>query len=203
LLLDVAADEFRCHGYKGAVLKEIASKAGILPGSLYHYFRSKEDLLTQVHHASFTELNLAVDAALKGLTDPTERLRAACRKHLELLLSGNPLSRFAGVRLFVPTDGPLNARMIGDRDAYEKRFRRLVTAVPLPPRVDPSLLRLGLLGALNWSQVWYKPGQKSPGAIADELVGIFIGAAHERPGEAAARPATDGRARAKRSSARR
>jgi AcrR family transcriptional regulator len=177
VLLTVAADEFSQHGYKGAALKKIAERAGLLPGSMYHYFKSKQDLLEQVHHASFQELNARVDAALENIDDPSERLRAACRAHLELLLSGSSLSGFVRVRLFIPVGSTLSAKMVRDRKAYERRFRKLVEAAPAPPGADPTILRLGLLGAINWSQVWYRPGRFTPEAIADQLVQIFTGTA--------------------------
>ena len=60
-LIVIAAQTFSRHGYKGATLKEIAEIAGILPGSVYHYFRSKQALFTEVHHEGFAELNAAVD----------------------------------------------------------------------------------------------------------------------------------------------
>src|ERR1039458_9909483 len=52
-LLVAAAQAFYRHGYKGATLKGIAEAGGILPGSIYHYFRSKEDLYVQVHDEGF------------------------------------------------------------------------------------------------------------------------------------------------------
>jgi len=174
LLLTVAADQFSRHGYRGAALKVIAEHAGILPGSMYHYFKSKQDLFEQVHHAAFQELTARVDAALARSADPVERLRAACRAHLQLLLSGSALSGFARIRLFTPPGSALNARMMRDRRAYEARFAGLVDAVA-PPGSDRTLLRLGLLGAINWTQVWYRPGRLTPDAIADELVRMFLG----------------------------
>jgi AcrR family transcriptional regulator len=173
LLLHAAAREFLAHGYKGASLKEIGERAGLLPGSLYHYFRSKEDLLTQVHHAGFVQLNEALDEALAGREDPLDRFRSACRAHVELLVSGNALAAFTGTTLYVPDSRSLKKQMRRDRKEYEERFRRLIDALPLGPGVDRSLLRLGLFGALNWTRIWYRPGRREPSEIADEFVRIF------------------------------
>jgi hypothetical protein len=59
------------------------------------------------------------------------------------------------------------------RDAYERLFADLIAALPLAPDVDRSGLRLMLLGALNWSQSWYRPGGDSPAAIARRFVGLL------------------------------
>ena len=49
-------------------------------------------------------------------------------------------------------------------------FRQLITALPLPPDADKSLLRLTLLGAINWTRIWYRPGKRTPAQIAHHLV---------------------------------
>ena len=70
-------------------------------------------------------------------------------------------------------DGPvvmLNLNRYRDRDAYEERFRRMIAAAQLPPDVDQTLVRLNLLGALNWTHNWYRSGRKSPKELAHHLV---------------------------------
>lgn len=172
-LLVVAAQAFHRHGYKGATLKEIAEAAGILPGSIYHYFRSKEDLFVQVHDEGFRDINAALDHTLAHVNDPRRRLEAACVTHLTLLVSANALAGFTGSSLFNPDMGMLTKRLIKIRDAYEARFRTMIDALDLPPHIDRTLFRLALLGALNWTQVWYRRGKKSPSDIAHALIQIY------------------------------
>jgi len=172
-LLLVAARAFHRHGYKGATLKEIAEAAGILPGSIYHYFRSKEDLFSQVHDAGFREINTSIDKALAQVQDPRQRLEAACTAHLKVLVSDDALAGFTGSSLFNPDMGMLTGRLIKLRDGYEARFRVLIEAIDLPPHIDRKVFRLALLGALNWTQVWYRRGKKSPAAIARALIDIY------------------------------
>ncbi|MBE0614954.1 MAG: TetR/AcrR family transcriptional regulator [Burkholderiales bacterium] len=172
-LLVVAARAFHRHGYKGATLKEIAEAAGILPGSIYHYFRSKEDLFSQVHDAGFKEINTSLNKALAGKMDPRQRLEAACAAHLKVLLSENALAGFTGSSLFNSDMGMLTSRSKEIRGAYETRFRALIDALDLPPHIDRRVFRLALLGALNWTQVWYKRGRQSPAAIARALIDIY------------------------------
>jgi len=78
-LLVAAAKAFLHHGYKGATLKGIAETGGILPGSIYHYFRSKEDLYVQVHDEGFKDLNATVTQALAHVTDPASDWRLPAR----------------------------------------------------------------------------------------------------------------------------
>ena len=173
-LLVAAAQAFHRHGYKGATLKGIAEAGGILPCSIYHYFNSKEDLYVQVHDEGFKDLNAAVTGALAHVRDPRARLEAACAAHLALLVGGDALAGFTGNTLvFTPNMDMLNKRLIKVRDAYEARIRALVDALDLSAGIDRTQFRLALLGALNWTQVWYRPGKKTPSQIAHDLVEIF------------------------------
>ena len=73
-----------------------------------------------------------------------------------------------------PTDVPsVAARLVELRDAYERLFVDLVDALPVAPGVDRRSLRLLLLGALNWSQTWYRPGRDSPRSIARHFVALL------------------------------
>ena len=45
-LFALAAPVFRRHGYRGATIKALAHACGLSPASLYHYFRSKEEMAT-------------------------------------------------------------------------------------------------------------------------------------------------------------
>lgn len=174
-LLIAAARAFYRHGYKGATLKVIAEAGGILPGSIYHYFHSKEDLFVQAHDEGFKDLNAAVDKALAQVRNPRQRLEAACAAHLNLLLDdGDTLAGFTGNSLlFTPNAGMLIKRLVKVRNAYEARFRAMINVLDLPAHIDRTQFRLALLGALNWTQFWYKKGRKTPSEIAHDLVNIF------------------------------
>ncbi len=56
------------------------------------------------------------------------------------------------------------------RDDYEGIFIRLLEDLKLPRGVDLHSLRLMLLGAMNWSFTWYRPGAETPRRIARKFV---------------------------------
>ena len=169
-LLATAAKIFSARGYEGASLREICAAAGILPGSMYHHFRSKEDLFVSVHGEGFRHLNEVVDRALEGATEPWARLEAAIGAHLTELVERSDVVAVTSASLFHMESARLQRRLNRERAAYEDRFRRLVQALPLPADVDRSLLRLTLLGAVNWTRVWYRSGKRTPAQIAHHLV---------------------------------
>jgi AcrR family transcriptional regulator len=172
-LLAMAARAFARHGYEGTTLHDIAKAAGILPGSMYHYFESKDDLFAQVHSAAMRKLNDAVDRAIDGLRDPWARLEAAFTAQIEAVVSANAIDAVASGVAFDRDRSRLQKRVLAERDAYEARIRAMVDALPLPDDIEPGLLRLALLGAVGWTRVWYRPGKKTPAEIARNLIGAL------------------------------
>ena len=169
-LLAAAARVLDEKGYEGASLRDVCAAAGILPGSLYYHFKSKEDLFIQLHAAGFRQLNDAVDKALSGEVDPWRRLEAACAAHLALLVGSEETSLVSGTSLFRTAPQDLQRRLNRDRIAYEERYRTMIADLGLAESVDQTLLRLALFGALNWTRIWYQPGKQTPQEIAHHLV---------------------------------
>jgi AcrR family transcriptional regulator len=172
LLLDEAARLFGARGYDSTSMRDIATAVGMLPGSLYYHFPSKEDLLVAVYTIGMEQMRDAVLAAIAGETDPWDRLEAAAAAHLGTLLDKS------GYAAAVVADWPspassVRAELVRQRDRYEETFRDLVADLPLGPRQDRQFLRLALLGALNWTLAWYRPDGDGPEAIARRLVAQF------------------------------
>jgi TetR/AcrR family transcriptional regulator, cholesterol catabolism regulator len=169
-VLAAAAREFSAKGYEASSLRNIAAAAGVLAGSLYHHFRSKDDLFATVHAEGIRQLHEALDRSLAGLSDPWHRLEAACATHLDQLVNGNDIAVVTATSLFRTMRPSLQRRLNRQRDDYERRFRDLTAALPVRRGIDRSLLRLLVLGALNWTRVWYRPGKLQPAEIARQWI---------------------------------
>jgi AcrR family transcriptional regulator len=171
-ILDAAAQLFRTQGFQGTSVRDIVRAVGMLPGSLYYHFATKEDLLAAVYAEGVRRISARVRAAIDRLDRPWARLEAACVAHLEAILEDDD---YAQVVIRVrPGDAPAaQPRLIALRDEYETLLARLVQALPLPRGTDRRTLRLMLLGALNWSQTWYQPGRDSPKTLARRFVALL------------------------------
>lgn len=175
LILAAAAQLFGERGYEGASVRDLAQQVGLLPGSVYHYFASKEELFVEVHREGFRQLIDDVATAVAAESDPWDRLERACTAHIRALVEGNTISTVTGVSLFSLHEPRLKRRLQGDRDRYEEVFVHLIDDLDLPGSVDRTLLRMFLFGALNWTLVWFRPGKKGPSEIARQLVTIVRG----------------------------
>ncbi|MBW7861288.1 MAG: TetR/AcrR family transcriptional regulator [Rhodocyclaceae bacterium] len=177
-LLSVAAREFSRKGYARTSIRGIANAAGMQPASVYYHFGSKEDLFVAAHTAGMQEVSVSIEKAVAACTDPWERLEAACIVHIRHLISGNDLTVWTGASLFLFTSPDIQRQLRTERDRFEAIYRRLIAALPLAPDLDRSLLRLQLLGALNWTRTWYRPGKRSPEQIARHLMRLLRKGAH-------------------------
>ncbi len=173
LVLDAAARFFAEKGFGYTSMRDIAGAAGMLPGSLYYYFASKEELLIAVYAEGVRRIEEAVRPALdKADADPWARLANVCAAHLAALLEDGDYGQVV-IRVR-PDDAPaVAARLTALRDEYEALFAQAVDSLPLPARTDRRALKLMLLGALNWSQTWYRPGKDSPQALARRFVRLL------------------------------
>ncbi len=153
-------------------MRNIAEAAGMLSGSIYYHFASKEEMLVAVYEEGVRRITARVDAAIARNHLPWERLTAACVAHLEALLNRGDYAQVV-VRV-LPRDAKSAARqLIALRDRYEVRFRRLIDELDLPATINRRYLRLLLMSVLNWAPVWYRPNRDSPETIARCFVDIL------------------------------
>lgn len=183
LVLDAAAHLFRKKGYASTSMRDIAAASGMLAGSLYYHFASKEALLVAVYGEGVAHITAAVEAALARAGSAWERLERACTAHLETLLSGSDYAQVV-VRVH-PDDAPLvAAELTALRDGYERTFAQALQALPGLRPGERRTLKLFLLGALNGSQTWYRPGGDSPATLARRFLRLLHGVRSVSPGNA-------------------
>lgn len=171
-LLDAAALLFAQRGYEGMSMRELATKVGMLHGSIYYHFPSKDDLFLTVYEEANRRSKAHFAKALEGIADPWERLEAACIAHVEAILQENHYALVVR-QLVMPQNEELRRRIVELRDKHEDLFRKLIDDLPLPGNVNRKYLRLALLGALNHTQVWYKTGGDTPRTIARRFLRLF------------------------------
>jgi TetR/AcrR family transcriptional regulator, cholesterol catabolism regulator len=165
-LLDAAARLFCQRGFHATSMRDIAKAVDMLSGSIYYHFNSKQEMLLAVYAEGARRIGELVDAAVERETDPWKRLEAASAAHLNALSVTHRDYAQVMIRTLPQEADGIGAQLREIRRDYEGRFRRLVDGLPLPPDVDRHYLRLMLIGALNWSHVWYKPGGDRPEVVA-------------------------------------
>ena len=84
-ILRAATQVFARNGFFQSQVADVARAAGVAAGTVYLYFRSKDDLLVSLFERTMREALAVGRAALSGVDDPYERLTRIARLHLERL----------------------------------------------------------------------------------------------------------------------
>jgi len=184
-VLAVAADLFAEHGYISTTVRDIADAAGILSGSLYHHFDSKESMLDAILRDFIDHTLASYEAVLAQGRAPTETFEALIRASLEsmgeyrsaILIYQNE-SRFL-------LDQPRFAYL---RDSHLK-FERTWTGVlrqgvadgEFRADLDPVLVYRLVRDTIWAAPRWYRPGGPlGPEHIIDQYLSILVDGASRR-----------------------
>ena len=173
-LLDAAAELFSTQGFRETTMRDIAKAAGMLPGSIYYHYGSKDDLLLAVYEAGVERIIEEFCKAVLPVEEPWERLCVAFSAHISAITRQTPYMRV--INRVLPEHVAKHAASLSRlRQRYEDCFRHLIDGLPLAPSVDRSLLRLMVLGAVNHTQFWFEPnGKRTPSEVGEAFARFLI-----------------------------
>lgn len=83
LITEAAVEVFAEKGFHAARISDIARRAGVADGTIYLYFKNKEDLLLSIFEEKMDYLLEGLAAALDGVEDPIERVRRFATFHFQ------------------------------------------------------------------------------------------------------------------------
>src|SRR5689334_23390 len=83
---------FAHNGYFNSKVADIAREAGVADGTVYLYFKSKEEILHSIFDRGVADALTAARAQIKELSDPREKLRRIALLHLERLGANRDLA---------------------------------------------------------------------------------------------------------------
>ena len=184
-ILRAATDVFAEFGYFNAQVADVARAAGVAAGTVYLYFRSKDDLLVSIFDRSMREGLAECRAAIAGLRDPRERLRQLGRLHLARLGRDRNLAVVFQVELRQSTKfmERFSATLLRDylgliREAIADGQREGLFRASLKPTVAAKMF-FGALDemATNWI---LSTRRYSLEADADAVVDLFVNGARAR-----------------------
>lgn len=175
-ILRSAAGVFRQRGFDGATIEEIAGRLGMTKGSLYYYFKDKEEILYFTQSYSLDRL-LEHAGRIERLKLPPERkLRELIVAQMRCMLDELKGSS-AHIEFHALSPKKLRA-IISKRDRYERKLRAVVEQGQRSRvfvKCDPKLATLAMLGAMNWAVKWYRPeGPMSVDGIAHAFAELFV-----------------------------
>ncbi len=185
-ILLAAAQIFSRKGFHGASMADIAQAVNLQKASLYHHIASKQDLLVEMLDLALDVLIERIGAVTRQPAPPEEKLRAAMRAYLDVLIEHHDL---AAVLLLEhrSLEPEFRARHIPRRDRFEKMWRDMIKQGQdegVFCSADPALTARALLGVMNWTITWLHPdGVLDAQALADQFGDLFLKGLLQRPQE--------------------
>lgn len=174
-----AAHLFRERGFERTTVRDLARDVGILPGSIFHHFRTKDEILRVVMREGIV-LNLArIRARLPQCATPAESLRMLIGAELWAINGDTGEMWTVLVREWRSLSAEGQANVLELRDEYENIWLSVLDAAHAAGVIgsDPFITRRLIAGALNWTVNWFRPsGVLSLDDLADQVFRLATGA---------------------------
>jgi AcrR family transcriptional regulator len=157
-ILRSAAAAFRRRGYHGATVGEIARALRMTKGSLYYYFKDKEEILFVLHDWSLDLLLERLREVQASGEGPAAKLRRLVEAFVQMII--DDLHGTALTMDLQALSPPRLRHVIAKRDRFDRGLRAIVregmdTGAFAPG--DAKLAAFAILGAVNWIPRWFDP----------------------------------------------
>ncbi|NMI01849.1 TetR/AcrR family transcriptional regulator [Pseudonocardia acidicola] len=176
-LATVAGRLFRERGYHAVGMRMIAEAADIRAASLYHHFRSKEELLLQVVFRVNRDLIAEYLPLLEGPGSYADRLGALVRAHILHIWNDRDAWWLATRELRALSPAALEQVQV-DRRYYQHRIADFIAAGVAAGEfacADPRLTTLAVLDMINGLNEWFSPdGRYTIDELSDRYVEMVV-----------------------------
>ena len=186
-IIERCADLFDAGGYHRATMQMLADEVGLGKPTLYHYFRSKTDILYAIHQQHIAALIEGLDSEQRRGASHDQLLIHACRDILE------EIAKHPGyVRAFFEHYGELDDSKRTDiRKRRQEYFAKICgiiksgIAAGAFRKCDVELTAYGFLGMCSWAYQWYPPMMQRvpPQKLAETLCETFLQGLNEPAGK--------------------
>ncbi|MFP3990707.1 TetR/AcrR family transcriptional regulator [Streptomyces sp. E11-3] len=178
-LLATAAEVFAAQGYNATTVRKIADEAGMLAGSLYYHFDSKEAILDEILASFLTELWEGYDAVLAADLGPRETLKALVTESFREIDRHRAAVAIYQKESHHLAEQPRFGYLVESQQKFEKAWlgtlERGVAARAFRADLDVRLTYRFVRDTVWVAASWYRPGgQHSPEEIARQYLSMVL-----------------------------
>jgi AcrR family transcriptional regulator len=163
--IEVATRLFAEKGFNGTSIADIGKEMNLTTASLYYFMSGKQELLLRVLETGMAEFLDRLEEIAQKPIDPKSMLREAIENHLSFVLNNQQaVTVFLRERRFLTSRYKKQYQSRVDR--YDELFTDVIKACiesGAIPADDPHLIRLAILGMINWVVEWYRPDGRLSG----------------------------------------
>jgi AcrR family transcriptional regulator len=178
-ILRNAAGIFARKGYHSTSMRDISRETQVSLAGLYHYCKSKEELLFLIQDNCFGRVLERLQERLQETGEPIEKLRLVIENHLSFFAANmaemKVLSHEAD-----SLAGEMREHVSGKKQDYTRLVRKILSEVQQArtgsgQKIDLTVATYALFGMMNWIYNWFDPrGKLSVNELVDNVTRLFL-----------------------------
>jgi AcrR family transcriptional regulator len=192
-ILRNAARIFAEKNYHSTTMRDISRATGVSLAGLYHYCKSKEELLFLIQDHCFGRVLERLEQCTRDIEDPFEKLRILVDNHLSFFAANMAEMKVLSHEA-ESLAGDLHEHVSTRKRQYTRTARKILSEVQQaaasssgrPPRrngnreravkpIDLTVATYALFGMMNWIYNWYDPrGKLSVSQLVDNITHLFL-----------------------------
>jgi AcrR family transcriptional regulator len=177
-ILRTSASIFAEKSYHSTSMRDISRATNVSLAGLYHYCKSKEELLFLIQDNCFGRVLERLEERLREVDDPVIKLRIMIENHLSFFAANMAEMKVLSHEA-ESLRGEMYAHVATRKDTYAKLARSILQEVQAQAngqRVDLTVATYALFGMMNWIYNWYDPaGKLKVSDLAQDLTKLFLG----------------------------
>lgn len=180
-VVHASVEVFSRRGYRATSMNEIAAGVGLSKPTLYHYFRSKDELLVRMYSGVLDDSLQLAQRAVDAAATPWDALRALVVERVVYTCENQQL-----LKVCFEEEHELPSELAEQLLRRRRAFEELVVGVVVAHLADHPQVRLAMsptvfantcLGAVNWVYKWYRPdGPSTPAELGEQLAEVLLAA---------------------------
>ena len=177
-LMRVSVELFAEYGYAQTSVQQIVDAAGVTKGALYHYFKSKDDLLFDIYDRLLSMQREHLEAIVARGLDPEQTIRLVCEDvivtSIEGLDDGAVFFRSQHM-LSEKRQREVKQRRRAYNDAFEAILARGRADGGFRTDIPPAILIAHFFSDVHYLAQWYSPGGPlTKQQVASELTDLYL-----------------------------
>ena len=177
-ILRASAHIFAEKSYHSTSMRDISRATGVSLAGLYHYCKSKEELLFLIQDHCFGRVLESLEERIKDVDDPLQKLHIFIDNHLSFFAANMAEMKVLSHEA-ESLSGDLHERVSTTKEKYARLARRILRGVQQrmggTSTVDLTVATYALFGMMNWIYNWYdSSGKLSVNQLIDNMTRLFL-----------------------------
>src|SRR6476619_6951742 len=178
-ILRTSARIFADKSYHSTSMRDISRETNVSLAGLYHYCKSKDELLFLIQDNCFGRVLERLEQRLEGVEDPITKLGIFIENHLSFFAANMAEMKVLSHEA-ESLGGDLYTHVSTRKDNYTKLARQILREVQETQQneqpVDLTVATYALFGMMNWIYNWYDPhGKLNVSDLSHNLTQLFLG----------------------------